>query len=80
MTVYRRHAIERMAARGIARHWVEAALASPDWEVPNGRPGVTRTFQAIAEAGGRILRVVHRHDGADIVVITALFDRNARQP
>jgi hypothetical protein len=41
-------------------------------------PTLTRSFKAIGEAGGRILRVVHRGDGNDIAVVTVHFDRDAK--
>jgi hypothetical protein len=34
---------------------------------------------AIAEYGARVLRVVHRPEGDDIVIITVHFDRGARR-
>jgi hypothetical protein len=78
--IFRRHAIMRMTERGIARSWVDATIAAPDWSIEDSRPGLTRSFKAIAAAGGRILRVVHRTDGDDTIVITALIDRGARKP
>jgi hypothetical protein len=78
--IMRHHAIMRIAERGIALSWVEATVASPDWSVPDARPGVTRSFRGIAAAGGKVLRVAHRADAGDTVVITALFDSRARKP
>jgi len=43
-----------------------------------GDVGVTLSFRAIPEFGGRVLRVAHRSDGDDVLVITAFFDRGAR--
>jgi hypothetical protein len=43
-----------------------------------GDPMLTRSFKAIGEAGGRILRVVHRSEGNDIVIVTVHFDRDAK--
>jgi uncharacterized protein YuzE len=63
----------RIAERGIALSWVEATIATPDWSVDDGRPGITRSFKAISAAGDKILRVAHRPDGNDIAVITALL-------
>jgi hypothetical protein len=36
-------------------------------------------YKVIAAFGGRVLRVVHRPEGDDIVVITMHFDRGARR-
>ena len=71
------HATQRLRERGIALAWVEAAVGSPDWISADADPALTRSFKVIDEFGGRVLRVVHRADGPDIVVITALFDRSA---
>ena len=59
------------------RAWIEETITSPDWTVPDPLPGVTRSYRAIVEFGGRVLRVVHRSAEQDIVVMTAFFDRNA---
>ena len=40
-------------------------------------PTLTRSFKAIPNFGHRVLRVVHRPDGDDILVITAHLDRGA---
>jgi hypothetical protein len=75
------HAVLRLAERRVSRTWVEATVAAPDWTAPDpDDPQVTRAFRLIPEAQGRILRVAHRPDGADILVITAFFDRGARPP
>ena len=42
---------------------------------PTGRDPI----KAIAEYGARVLRVVHRPEGDDIVIITVHFDRGARR-
>jgi hypothetical protein len=75
------HAIRRLTERRIRRVWVEVTITAPDWTAPDpDDPSVTRAFRAIANAQGRILRVVHRPDGADILVLTAFFDRGAKRP
>lgn len=74
------HAAEMLGDREIAFDWVRETLEAPDREEPDPRnPWLTRSFRAIPEAEGRILRVVHRRDGADVLVITAHFDRGARR-
>jgi hypothetical protein len=71
-----KHAEEAVGVRQIALAWIEATIAEPDHTEPDpNRPNRTRSFKAISEFGGRFLRVVHRPDGNDILVITAHFDR-----
>ena len=69
-----------MAKRQISVDWVQRALASPDWSdsdpVHSGR---RRSYKALPECDGRVLRVVHWMDGSDTVVLTVFLDRNARE-
>lgn len=75
------HALIRIAERQLRREWVEATVIAPDWTAPDpDDPTVTRAFRAISQAQGRVLRVAHRPDGTDILVLTAFFDRGAREP
>lgn len=80
MIVLTKHAREAMELRGLALAWVEETILRPDWTAadPN-HPDRTRSYKAIPALGGRILRVVHRSDGADIVVITTHPDRGAKR-
>ena len=72
------HAAERLRQRGIPLAWVEAVLAAPEQQQPDpSDPSLTRSWRAIPEAGGRILRVVHRSAGEELIVITAFLDRDA---
>jgi hypothetical protein len=67
-----------MQRRSLPLSWVAAAVNSPDRTTSDpDDPALTRSYKAISEAGNRILRVVHRPEGADILVITAHFDRGA---
>lgn len=73
------HAEEMIADRGIALAWVVSAIEAPDSRSTDPRDtSLTRSFRKISEAEGRILRVVHRPDGADVLVITAFFDRGMK--
>jgi hypothetical protein len=73
------HAEEMIADRGIALAWVVSAIEAADSRAVDPRdPSLTRSYRKISEADGRILRVVHRPDGADILVITAFFDRGMK--
>ncbi len=73
------HADTELPRRGLRRDWIEAAIAAPDWTASDPDPTLTRSYKAIAEFGGRVLRVVHRPDGDDVLVVMAHFDRGARR-
>ena len=75
---YLAHAEEAMRRRGLLPAWIEAAIGTPDWTTPDpGHPDRMRSFKMLEVAGGRVLRVVHWTDGADVVVLTAMLDRDA---
>jgi len=70
-----KHAQEAIGVRDIAVDWIETAVGTPDWIEPDPRHSDrTRSYKTIAEYGGRVLRVVHRPEGDDIVIITVHFD------
>ncbi len=74
------HAREWIERRSLSLRWIEAAVWHPDRTAPDPHsPGLTRSFKAIPEADGRVLRVVHRPDGNDVLVVTAHFDRGAKR-
>ena len=56
------HARQRVQKDGLDRAaWIEAAVTAPDRTVPDPtEPGVTRSFRALPERGGRVLRIAHR--------------------
>ena len=73
------HAEVRLLRRGLQRAWIENAARDPEWREPEPRdPGVERRFRRIAEAGGRVIRVVCAETDAEIRVITAMLDRSAK--
>jgi hypothetical protein len=73
------HAEARLARRGLQRAWIEAAALEPDWREPDPNDSdVERRFRRIEEAGGRILRVACVETEAEIRVITAMLDRDAK--
>jgi len=75
-----RHAEEAVEKRNIALDWIDRTVTMPDFnDIDPGDPTLKRSFEAIDEADGRILRVVHRAEGNDIVVVTVHFDRNAKR-
>jgi hypothetical protein len=77
---FSKHAQEAITKRNIAVIWIENAVSAPDFvEVDPRHPDRFRSYKAIPELGGRVLRVVHRPDGADILIITAHFDRGAKR-
>ena len=69
-----------LTERKLRREWVESVVRSPEWIEPDPRdPRTVRAFGRIAEAAGRVLRVVYS-DKADVrIVVSAHFDRNARR-
>ena len=80
MIRYTKHALEAMAKRGLAASWIEATVKAPDSVESDPRhPERTRSFKAIPQLGSRVLRVVHRLDGADMIIITAHLDRGAKR-
>ena len=80
MILLTKHAREAIVVRNIGLDWIEATVSSPEFvEADPHYSDRTRSFKAIAEFGGRMLRVVHRAEGDDIVVITVHFDRGARR-
>jgi hypothetical protein len=65
--------------RNLTLAWIEAAIAAPDAvDQDTMDPTVTRVWKRIPDAAGRVLRVVCRSIGTDILVITAFFDRKAQ--
>jgi hypothetical protein len=75
-----KHAEEAILKRNLALDWIDRAISSPDFtDTDPHDPALTRSFKAIVEADGRVLRVVHRPEGNDILVITVHFDRDAKQ-
>ena len=75
-----KHAADEMARRGIVPAYIETVLAQPEWTQADPQPGLTRSFRRIPAFGNRYLRVVHRPDGADVLIITAHWDRGASKP
>jgi len=71
------HARQSMARYGLDPAWIEPTIRRPDHHDKDPRTGLDRAWRRIPERGGRALRVVYRPDGADIVVVTAFFDRGA---
>jgi hypothetical protein len=77
---FSKHAQEAITKRNIAAVWIENAISTLDFvEVDPRHPDRFRSYIAIPESGGHVLRVVHRPDGADIIIITAHFDRGAKR-
>ena len=69
-----------MTLRAIVESWVEATIEQPECKEPDPHDSaLTRAWRRIPEHGGRVLRVVFRHGGSDIVVVSAVFDRGARR-
>lgn len=74
-----RHARDCLKKRRLPRAWVDSTIETPDLTAPDpDDPALTRSYKTIAEAAGKVLRVVHRPDGDDILIITVHFDRGAK--
>ena len=74
------HARERLTQHAIDIAWVEATVRQPERTAADPHdPALTRAWRRIPERGGRVLRVVFRQAGGDIVVVTTVFDRGARR-
>lgn len=72
------HAERRLRERGIPLTWVEATITQPDRTAMDpDDPALIHAFRAMDAAGGRVLKVVHRADDYDILVVTAHLDRGA---
>lgn len=74
------HADTMLRERKIERSWVERVLASPDWQEPDRDTSKRRSFGAIPEAGGKVLRVVYTPIDGGVRVVTAFFDARAKRP
>ncbi|WP_395827804.1 DUF4258 domain-containing protein [Elstera sp.] len=74
------HAQTVIEARCIEEAWISETLAHPDWTESDPRDrDIIRAFKRIEGFGGRILRVAYKPVGSDILIVTAFFDRGARQ-
>lgn len=77
---FKHHAPLQIEDRDLRSHWIEQVVRTPEWTEPDASdPTVERRLGPIAEFGDRVLRVVVRETADDICVITANFDRRARQ-
>jgi uncharacterized DUF497 family protein len=67
-------------SRRVKEEWIEDTVFAPDWTEPDPNdPAIERRFRAIAEAGGRILRVPCVETESTIRVISVMFEKNARR-
>lgn len=74
------HATISVARRNIDMRWIEAVIRQPAYSSPDpDDAAVTQSWRAIPQFGGRMLKVVHRPAGDDVIVITAYFDRDAKR-
>jgi hypothetical protein len=80
MLILTAHARRRMMLRAIDIAWIEATVRHPERTAPDPNDAaLTRAWRRIAERGGRVLRVVYRQAGGDIVIVSVVFDRGARR-
>jgi len=74
------HAQGNILKRALDIAWIEQTILAPDWTtVDPDDSTVIRAYSTIGSFGGRTLRVAYRRRKADILVITAFFDRGARR-
>jgi hypothetical protein len=79
------HARDNIVRDAIDPAWIETTVGHPTaLMVDPHDPTLSRAWRRILERGGRVLRVVFRAAGADIVVVTVFFatvffDRGARR-
>lgn len=75
-----KHAAEAIEQRDLALDWIDRTITASDFtDTDPHDPVLIRSFKAIDEAGGRVLRVLHRPEGNDILVITVHFDQDAKR-
>jgi hypothetical protein len=80
MLILTKHAQQNVARDGLDPAWVEATITRPQHTDRDPADAtLTRAWRRIPQRGGRVLWVVFRPAGADIVVVTAFFDRGARR-
>jgi hypothetical protein len=78
---FTRHATTSAFEREIKLNWIELAVFSPDWTMPDpDDSALERRFAKINEFGGRTLRVVCFENEQEVLIITLFFDRKARRP
>jgi hypothetical protein len=77
MLIFTDPAQRRMAQRQIEHAWVEATSTSPNAANPTR---TTRAWRRIPEFGSRILRVVFRRDGGDVLFIELVAGVNGPEP
>jgi hypothetical protein len=71
-----KHARDNVALYNLDPAWIEATITSPQHTDRDPDDAILlRAWRRIPEHGGRALRVVYRLAGADMVVVTAFFDR-----
>jgi hypothetical protein len=71
-----KHARDNVVLYNLDPAWIEATITNPrhaDHDPDDAM--LLRAWRRIPERGGRVLRVVYRPAGADMVVVTAFFDR-----
>ena len=80
MLILTKHAQQNVARDGLDLAWIEATITTPQHADRDPKDAtIRRAWRSIPQRGGRVLRVVFRPAGADIVVVTAFFDRGARR-
>jgi len=80
MLILTKHAQQNVARDRLDLAWIEATITSPQHQDRDPTDiTLKRAWRSIPQRGGRVLRVVFRPAGADIVVVTAFFDRGPKR-
>ena len=78
--IFGQHARLRMQQRGIVEAWIELTVRQPAHVEPCPRDAaLVRARRRIPQRGNRVLRVVYRPAGTDVVVVSMFFDRGAKR-
>ena len=64
------HARERMALRGVTPEMIEEVIFTPDWSEPAGSADCVLAFKQMQRG---LLKIVYRVEGADHIVISAVW-------
>ncbi len=77
--VFSEHAYEMLTERNIRESWVRLAMETPE-RTEAMEDGTVHYIRAIAEHGGRYLRVVVNPHAEPPRIVTIFFDRRIRGP
>jgi hypothetical protein len=80
MLILPKHAQQNVARDRLDLAWIAATITTPQHADRDPKDAtLARAWRRIPQRSGRVLPVVFRPAGADIVVLAAFFDREARR-